>query len=350
MNNIKRRAAIGLGAVTLLAGACSGGHKAAAPPTTTTSTTVAPTTTTTLPPTFPLTGMPAPNARAAAGPAVVIKIDNVDAARPQTGVQNADVVYEAEVEGGLTRLAAIYQSNYPSKVGPVRSGRLTDEGVADDLNHPVLVFAGTNNIFLPILAAQPVTLIDDDNHPNSFVRIGDNAPHNLFSNVGTLASYSATHTAPAPLFDYLAAGQPFSGVGVASATGVSLGFQAASISWKWDTTSNRWLRDQNGTADVAANGQRLAAKNVVIYFVNYISSGTASGEGVPDAEIPEGILTGSGAAWVFSGGKVVKGTWKRASLTSVATYTDSAGQTIDLAPGNTWVELAVTGSVPTITP
>lgn len=351
MRSNPRRALIGLGAMTLLAAACSGGHKQAAPATTdaTTSTTVAPTTTT-LPPTYPLTGLPAPNAAAARKTAVVVKVDNVDAARPQVGVQYADVVYEAEVEGGLTRLAAIFQSDYPTELGPVRSGRLTDEGVADDLNHPVLVFAGTNAIFMPILQAQPVTLVDDDNYPNQFVRVGDNTPHNLFSNVVSLAALSQTHSAPPPLFDYLASGQSFGGAGAAPAASVKVTFPAATASWSWDGAEGKWLRTQDGTADTVSTGQQLSAANVVVYFVNYIDSGTASGEGVPDTEIPEGILTGTGAAWVFTDGKVLKGTWSRPSLTSVATYTDSSGQTIDLAPGNTWVELAPVGTNPSVTP
>lgn len=339
--------------MTLVSVACSGGHKAAAPPTTTSTvapTTIPPTTTTTVPPTYPLTGVPATSAAQLQDPAVVVKIDNVDQARPQTGLEWADVVYEAEVEGGLTRLAAVFQSNYPTDVGPVRSGRLTDEGVADDLAHPVLAFAGTNAIFYPILQAQPVTLVTDDNYPSLFNRVGDNAPHNLFSNVASLASKSTTHNPPPPLFTYLKSGQPLGGSGVAPASSVSLSFPAAAITWNYDASAQKWNRRQNGTPDILSTGQQIQATNVVIYFVNYISSGTASGEGVPDAEIPEGILTGTGAVWVFSGGRVVKGTWTRTSLTSVATYKDAAGQSIAIAPGNTWIELAPTGTVPSVTP
>lgn len=348
----RKAAAAGMGALALVAAACSGGHKAAAPPTTTapTSTTTEAPTTTLPPPTYPLTGLPAPSALQAGNPAVVIKIDNVAPARPQTGLQYADVVYDAEVEGGLTRLAAIFQSNYPSQVGPVRSGRLTDEGVADDLNHPVLVFAGTNAIFMPILESQPVTLVTADNHPELFNRVGNNAPHNLYSNVGLLAAQSTTHTGPSPLFSYLKAGQSFTGAGVTPASGVAFSFSAASVGWTWDPAIHRWDRTQDGTPDVLTGGQQISATNVVIYFVQYITSGIASGEGVPDAPIPEGILTGTGAAWVFSGGKLVKGSWKRTSLTTVATYQDSANKTISLAPGNTWIELAPFGTVPSVSP
>jgi Protein of unknown function (DUF3048) N-terminal domain/Protein of unknown function (DUF3048) C-terminal domain len=350
---VRRRAGAALAAVAIAGTACSSGHKGAASTTTgpsTTSTTAAVTTTTTVPVTYPLTGMAVTNKTQQASPAVVIKIDNVAQARPQTGLDYADVVYDAEVEGGLSRLAAVFQSAYPASVGPVRSGRLTDEGVADDLNHPVLAFSGTNGIFLPQLQAQPVTLITDTNHPEQFVRVGTNVPHNLFSNVADLAALSASHTAPKPLFTYVPAGQSFTGAGVAPAAGVSFAFPAAAVQWAWDGATGKWLRTQDGGPDVLTDGHQISATNVVIYFVPYITSGLATGEGVAPAPIPEGILTGTGNVWVFSSGHIVKGTWHRPDLTTPATYTDSTGQAIALTPGNTWVELAPVGTIPAITP
>lgn len=349
------RTALSLGAAASLVAACSSGHKQAAvtttlPPTTPASTVPPTTTTTQPPPTFPLTGEPAGNNPQAKAPAVVIKIDNVDQARPQTGIDFADIVYDCEVEGGLTRLAAVFQSNYPTDVGPVRSGRLTDAGVADDLNHPVLVFAGTNAMFMPVLAAQPVTLVDDSNHPSLFSRVGSNAPHNLYSTVAGLGAASTTHSPPQPLFRYLKPGQAFGGTGVAPAAGISINFPAASATWSYDAATGRWNRTQDGTPDMLSDGKQVSAKNVVVYFVTYITSGIASGEGVPDAPIPEGILTGTGAAWFLSDGKIVKGTWKRPGNDVTATFTDSGGRPMALPPGQTWVELVPNGVVPPVTP
>ena len=349
-----KRAALGLSAVALVSSACGSSHKKVAATTTsssssTSSTTVAPTTTLP-PPTYPLTGLPAKSAAAMHTPAVVIKIDNVPEARPQTGVDGADVVYDAMVEGGLSRLAAIYQSSYPSLVGPVRSGRLTDEGVSDDLNRPLLVFAGTNANFMPLLQAQPVDVVTMDNHPEMFTRIGGNAPHNLFTNVARLAGLSSTHAPPPSLFTFLKAGQSFTGAGIAPAASFSYSFPAASFSWAWDAATGKWNRTQDGTPDVMNSGKQISATNVVFLTVQYITSGMATGEGLPPAPIPEGILTGTGTAWFFTHGKFVKGTWSRPSLTTPATYKDTAGATIALAPGNTWVELAQAGTGPSVTP
>ncbi len=349
-----RRAALGLTTVTVVAAACGSAHKKAAPTTTsstssTSSSTVAPSTTT-LPPTWPLTGLPAKNAAVTHVPAVVVKIDNVSVARPQAGIDQADVVYDTMVEGGLSRLAAVFQSHYPTLLGPVRSGRLTDEGVADDLNHPILAFAGTNADFMPILQAQPLTLATMNNYPNLYQRIGGNAPHNLYTNVGTMVKTVNVHTWPAPLFNFLQPGQPFGGAGVTPATAVSFSFPAASVAWNYDPAGHVWRRTQDGTPHTVQAGFQIAAANVVIYFTPYITSGMATGEGLPPAPIPEGILTGTGNVWVFSAGKVVKGTWTRPNLTTPATYKDSAGATIKLTPGNTWVELAPVGTIPAITP
>jgi len=300
---------------------------------------------------FPLTGIPATNPGQLHAPAVVVKIDNVDAARPQEGIGQADVVYEEMVEGGLTRLAAVFQSDYPTVVGPVRSGRLTDEFIADDLNHPVYAFSGTNADFLPILDSQPVTPVNENNEPALFYRAGPHvAPDNLYSNVAALAQLSRTKTAPAPLFSYVANGGQFGGPGGGPAGSIAISFPAASIDWQYSAAAGGWVRDQNGTPDVDAAGHPIVATNVVVMFVNYVTSGMAVGEGVPPTPIPEGVLTGAGQAWFLSAGKIIRGTWSRSGLTTVATCKNLAGGPVSLTAGKTWIELVPTGEVPTVTP
>jgi hypothetical protein len=297
-------------------------------------------------PVAPLTGL-AVSAKVAAQPAVVVKIDNIAEALPQTGVNQADIVYEELVEGGLTRLAAVFQSQYPARVEPVRSGRLTDEGIADDLNHPVLAYSGTNGIFQPILAAQPVQDVTATNYPALFIRDSDrDAPHNLYASVAALAATDKPARPPsARFFSFHPAGQRFRGAGVARATGVSIPFPAASIQWSWDARSRLWLRTQDGASDVDSTGAQLSATNVIVQFVPYVTSAYATGEGnVVPVPIPEGNQVGKGTAWVLSGGAIVKGTWSRRSLTSTTVYKDAKGKVIEVAPGRTWIELAPTGT------
>jgi len=344
---------------TVLAG-CGGHHKLTLqkppPPSSTSATTAATTTTTTRPkpkpkPVQPLTGLPATSAAQASNPAVIVKIDNIDAARPQTGPNQADIVYEELVEGGLTRLAAVFQSGYPTVVGPVRSGRLTDIGIADDYNHPVFAYSGTNGVYLPILRSQPFTDVDGDNHPGAFYRVNfAAAPHNLYSNVVTLAGISSTHTAPLPIFLYHAPGAPLTGRGVSPAQHLGINFPNAAVAWDYNAATKLWQRTQNGTPDVDRSGQQMTANNLVVQFVPYVTAGLATGEGGPPAPIPQGMLTGSGKAWFLSGGRIVGGTWARANLTTRTIFRDQAGALIHLAPGRTWVELVPVGIAPQLVP
>jgi hypothetical protein len=105
---------------------------------------------------------------------------------------------------------------------------------------------------------------------------------------------------------------------------------------------------QNGQPDVDESGVVASATNVVVQAVPYVTSAFANEPGSGVTPIPEGELIGSGPVWIFSGGAVVQGSWTRASLGAVTTYTDSAGHPIALAPGRTWVELIPAGSVPGI--
>jgi hypothetical protein len=281
----------------------------------------------------------------------VVKIDNVDAARPQTAVNQADVVYEELVEGGLTRLAAVFQSQYPSTVGPVRSGRLTDAAIADDLNHPVFAYSGTNNNFLPILRSQPLTDVDGSNRPDLFWRSNlAAAPDNLYASVVALAATSTTHVPPPALFEFLPAGSEVGSQGGTPVQHLSIDFGATGVGWDWNATQRAWVRTQNGTADVERSGARLSAANVIVQFVPYITSGMATGEGVPPAPIPTGQLVGHGTAWYLSGGGLVKGSWSRSSLTATTQYTAASGLPVRLTPGRTWVELVPVGTVPVLDP
>lgn len=363
MRRCRRRLVVALVASAALLSACGGSprHLAGAAPTTTTNTTTAPASSSSTaapkpasPPAVvaPLTGLPASSATAGQV-AVVVKVDNIAAALPQVGVAAADIVYEEMVEGGLTRLAAVFQSHQPTDVGPVRSGRLTDEGIADDLVHPVLAYAGTNGIFQPLLAAQPLSDVEIDNYPSQFfVDPNRVAPHSTFVNVASLAKLDSTHQPPNPLWSFRRAGQPFAASGAAPAAAVTVSFPAATATWSWDAAAARWLRTQDGAPDRDSTGAQLSAANVIIQDVGYITSAVVSGEG-PAANgtpIPTGELVGSGTAWYLSGGRIAQGTWSRSSLTARTTYLDAAGRPVRLAPGTTWVELPQTGTTPAVTP
>jgi hypothetical protein len=122
-----------------------------------------------------------------------------------------------------------------------------------------------------------------------------------------------------------------------------VGFKAGfDVTWAWDATTGGWNRSMFGAPEMAASGAPLAPKNVVVLFVDYPNGTSAIGA--------EANLVGSGTAWVFTAGQVVKGSWARPDKAAPAALLDAAGTEIELTPGQTWVELPKADYPVTITP
>ncbi|HEY5267475.1 MAG TPA: DUF3048 domain-containing protein [Acidimicrobiales bacterium] len=306
-------------------------------------TTTATTTTTKPAPVFPdapLTGVPDPSGTALLRPALTVKIENTPEALPQWGVDQADVVYEEIVNGGITRLAAIFNSQAPAKVGPVRSVRPTDTQVVYPLGG-IFAFSGGAPYAIASISTAPVKLVDEDVAGTAMFR--DNslqAPHNLFAVASALFAFKGTPTPPPVLFTYRSATAKPTGTKVASFV---VPFPSIyPVTWTWDTTTQSWDRTLFGKADVTGTGVRESPKNVVVMFVNYVNGiGT---------ENSYANLQGSGPVTIFSGAKETQGTWSRgASMSDVIQYKTGAGAPIALTPGQTWVELLNTGVALSVT-
>jgi hypothetical protein len=335
-------------ALTLLAlsavvvAGCGGSHHRAATP-------AAPSATPTPSPTpspvdCPLTGTPVGPGQSPHRPALAVKIDNIDLARPQSGIDKADVVFEEMVEGGLTRLFAVFQCDSASTLGPIRSARTTDAALLALLHGSVFGYSGANPAAMPQIRAHGDTvLIPFDNLPQYFHRVGYRpAPHNVYSDTKTIldAGLSRRHnlTAPKPLFLYGDA--PTGGT---PAKAADMRWPAASAGWRWNGST--WLRLQNGTPDRLANGARVHATNVVIMQVPIAGTGIRD---VAGNASPNNVTLGSGPIWVLRDGQVYRGTWHRAYYGSPLRFTDASGAPLLLHPGRTWVELLPRGRTPTI--
>jgi Protein of unknown function (DUF3048) N-terminal domain/Protein of unknown function (DUF3048) C-terminal domain len=286
-------------------------------------------------PTCPLTGLPPSKHQNISRPPLAVKIDNVSDALPQSGVNSADIVVEELVEGGLTRLMAIFQCDKAATVGPIRSARISDADILALLHGSVLGFSGANPADLPPIEAHGDTvLISQDSDPQYFYRSDARpAPHNVFSSTKRMlhAGIAARHNlkAPKPLFTY--------GVidpAAKRAHQVSLNWPAASALWTW--SGNHWLRTQDGSVDRLSSGAQVSATNVVVMSVDIASTGLHD---VLGNASPLDVTVGSNKVWVFRNGKMVKGTWSRPKVTSGLTLRDKAGHVIALAPGRTWIEL-----------
>jgi hypothetical protein len=310
----------------------------------TTSTTAAPTA-----PLAPLTGLPVDDPAKATRPALVVKIDNANEARPQSGINEADVVFEEQVEGGITRLGAIFQSNDSSPVGPIRSARTTDIAIASMLNKPLFAYSGANTAFQKMVRSAPLVDVGVDNKPSDYRRDKSRkAPHNLFSDTAALFKYAKSDAvAPPALFQFRTKDQPVSGAGLVPTTHAQIVFNPslAFVTWDYDPATQTYKRGQSHTADVDLAGKQVAAKNVLIQFTEYHNvPGFKDPSGAP---VPEANLVSTGEAWLLTGGQLLKGTWSKASDTAVTNFVDSAGAPFQLTPGQTWVELAPKGTATT---
>jgi hypothetical protein len=353
--------------------ACGGGAKKSAATTTTSSapstaasTTAAPTTAavaTTAPagngstpggeqttttalavPVMPLTGLPVTDPAAAARQAIVVKIDNHPDARPQSGLGAADLVYEENVEQ-LTRFAAVFQSTIPDPVGPIRSGRTQDVLLLGSLNKPLFAWSGGNAKVTAAIEGSDFFVVRVD--ANQFAKTAGTyrakdraAPHNLYTMGTGLATLSpAGSPPPAQQFQYLAAGATSAGD---ASTGVQLAMDGVNVKWTYDQASNGYLRFQDGQPHTDRERGQINATNVIVLTVDYEPSPA-------DGRSPEAQTIGTGAVAVYTGGKVVIGTWTRADRLSTFTLKDSAGNPILLTPGHTWVELARDGAAKPLT-
>jgi hypothetical protein len=307
----------------------------AAPVTTATgaSTTVAP-----VGPLYPLTGLPADDAARAGRAALVVKIDNNPQARPQSGLNQADIVFEENVEF-LTRFAAVFQSHDSDPVGPIRSGRTQDIILLGSLDRPLFAWSGGNANVTRAIADSDLVDLNWQKLASAGVysRQGKNpAPHNLYSKTSVLFGFTPLY-APAPpaQFVYRQAGEAFNGT---ASTGAKVAMDGVKVDWTWDRSATTFVRSQDGKPHLDAAGEQVDAANVVVLEVDYKPSPA-------DARSPEAQTIGTGKVTVLTAGVLVQGTWTRADRLKPFTLTDPSGAPIALSPGRTWVELARSGAV-----
>lgn len=279
-------------------------------------------------------------AGALAHASIAAKIDNHPDARPQVGLERTDVVFEELVEGGLTRYVAVWQSDIPDLLGPVRSIRPMDPEIISAFGG-IVAYSGGQERFVNLMRQAPVynAIHGQADTASTFYR-GTQArsPHNVIVKAKELLAQHTDLAAPAQQFNFAStiplASAPTEG---SPQRVISYRFSAEMAgSWTWDVGTSRYLREQGRGPDLDTNRAQLAATNVVVLRVP-----VTNGLGVPKTE-----LIGSGEAWVSTGGSTMHGSWSKASATSPIRLLGDNGFTTRLAAGNTWIELVpLEGSV-----
>lgn len=320
--------------LVLLAAACGGGGDAAKGRS---KVTEPPTTSTTVAPGAPLTGLPVSDPAILDRVAVAVKIDNNAQARPQSGLDRADVIYE-EITEGITRFVAVFHSTDAPTVGPVRSVRPADPLIVAPLNG-LFAFSGGSPAAVALVRSAGLDTITENNTDTLRRRSGRSAPYNLYTTTDALfAKAPAGAKAPPRFAQFLEQGEPFSPPGATPAVKVTV--QAApgvTATYDWDPAASTFKRSTNGSAHALEGGGQIAPTNVIVQFTPYSRFAA-------DANVTYPEVIGSGEAVFFAGGSTVRGRWSKSGATGVTTFTDAGGAPLSLPPGRTLVELVSPGS------
>jgi hypothetical protein len=281
----------------------------------------------------PFTGEPVKSL----GPVLAVKIDNIVYARPQTGLQSADLVYVIPVEGGLTRFMAVYSSRVPPVVGPVRSARQSDLDILRQFGRPAFAWSGATPHLVPFIERAPVAdlyALQVGGYYRSQSRV---APYNLYANTKQLMA-EAKGASKARDIGFRFGPVPASAVAarVKGTASYSVKYPAASYTFRWSAKDKRWLTWIDGGPAMATEGGQLGGRTVIIQYTQISTSRFEEYGGRP----PYAKSTGSGRAVILRDGKEYTVHWSRASLDGGTTYTLPGGQRMLFAPGQVWVVLA----------
>jgi hypothetical protein len=266
-----------------------------------------------------------------------VKIDNISAALPQSGLNKADIVTEELVEGGLTRLFVTFHSQDAELVGPIRSARPVDADLLSQLGGGIFAYSGAApGEIAPVEEHSGATLLSHDSGVSAFYRDRSRrAPHNVYSSTAALyaagAEAGAPPASPPAQFRF---GDQNGGRPVAAAD-VPMG-NRAEASWYWNAATGSYERNQNGAADVLDDGSRITSTNVLLMSVAIMGSGVRDVTGVED---PLVVVIGEGPCWLLRDGVLIEGRWSRATTADPTIFRDNAGKDLLLHPGRTWVEL-----------
>ena len=279
---------------------------------------------------------------------LVVKIDDTNAAHPQIGVESADVVYVEQVEGGLTRLAAIYTSKLPPLIGPIRSARISDIELLAQFGRVGFAYSGAQSKMRPVIAAANLENLSAERNPPSIYGKDPNRPGpvdmilkpDLLLERANANPKIRIETATASVFPFGDAPKGETNTAVAK-----IKWPSAKYELRWDSTNEKWLIYFNEKPNMAANGEQLYADTAIIQIVSITPSiyGDKFGEITPFSK-----TTGSGKAVMLRDGFSYQISWQRNLETDLTTWKSQDGGVANFKPGRTWIFL--TDKAPVLTP
>jgi hypothetical protein len=263
---------------------------------------------------------------------LAVKIDNIVYARPQTGLTHADIVYVLPVEGGLSRFMAIFSSDLPRVVGPVRSAREDDLQLLRQFGRPAFAWSGAQPQLVKVVERARIAdlyanLVGGYYRDNSRV-----APYNLYAHTKKLLA-EAKGASKAHDIGFRFGHPPAGGRARASA---SVSYSAASYRFTWSRSKGRWLIWMDGRRAASTEGPQLSAATVVIQHTVVSTSRFIEWPGIRP---PFARTIGSGSALVLRDGEAYHAHWSRPHGDDGTTFTTDSGQPMTFARGPVWVVL-----------
>ena len=273
---------------------------------------------------------------------IVVQIDNAPAARNQSGLSQADIVYEYMAEGEITRFSAVFACHDADTVGPVRSARLIDLELVPEYQALLSNSGASQGTAAELSAASDyVPNIDDARAPDVYWRVHDRyAPDNLMTSTDGIRQAAAA--AGLSTEADVNGGPTFKGdsppAAGAALKSISVPYSPyADVSYQYDPGANAWLRFIGGKPHIdTLNGKQIEAKNVIIQYVQVTQTNIKEDSNNYGLSFQ---LTGSGKVLVFRDGQVVSGTWQRTARDAPTTYYDAQNRPIALNVGQTWVQV-----------
>lgn len=288
---------------------------------------------------YPLTGLAVTDPIAAGRPALAVKVDNHPIARPQAGLNKADIVMEENVEG-ITRFIAVFHSEGSDPVGPIRSGRIQDIDLLSSFNKPLFAWSGGNaNVTRAVNSSSLVNVGHSASKgKGGYFRSQERkAPHNLYAQTKDLWTLAPEGSGPPPVqFTFRgdsdarpATSTPFDGAKV-SMTGLK-------VFWKWDGAAKNFVRfTENSRRQLephVSDDVQVNAKNVIVLYATYERSAA-------DNNSAQAVTVGKGTGFVLTDGGLIEMNWERPNAETPFTFTDTAGAVIRMTPGRTWIEVS----------
>ena len=281
------------------------------------------------------------------GPILAVKIDDTAAAHPQAGLEDADIVYIEQVEGGLTRLAAIFSSKIPAVIGPVRSARISDLEILEQFGNVAFAYSGAQKKLLPVIAeANVINLGAQRQSPQIYATDPlRRAPTAMMLQAQKLMANVAKDALPVAIskpIGWSFGEMPETGTAIASA---KVSWPANSYTATWSEKEKRWLLSHRDSANLAASGLHLGPTTFVIQLVSITDSIYRDKVG---GVTPYSETIGTGKGFVLRDGFAIAANWSRPSGNQGTTWTTEDGEEIKFAAGQVWI--ALTDKAPVFKP